>query len=453
MIRNVNVTKFLSASRRPRNLLLRVLSILSRFGITARRFRHKLDRYRAVTRSLGCTPTLAVTAVTLRRHARLIRKLSRQGIELAVHGYIHTDYRLLPLEEQSRHFKKAIDAFESCQIPFSGFRAPFLRINGKTPKALSNFGFSYDSSRIIHWNVVDRTRYAKHSSSSYDRLLDFYQPRESQQYLALPRFTNGFVEIPVSIPDDEAMVDRLGITDKKEIAEIWKAILETTYARGELFTMQLHPERILLCENALAETLRQAREHNPSIWIATLGEIARWWKERDEFTLQVNCEGNGRYRVKADCSDKATLLLKNCMANVPATEWSNGYQSISARDFVIETRVRPVIGVALDSSATAVSFLESEGFIVERSHQADDYGIYIDNLAQFQEADEKPLSERVEQSNAPLLRYWRWPHQAKSALSITGDIDSVTIIDFALRILENWRQNRKVSADGAKGSS
>jgi hypothetical protein len=80
---------------------------------------------------------------------------------------------------------------------------------------------------------------------------------------------------------------------------------------------------------------------------------------------------------------------------------------------------------------------------VEQSNHPEDYGFYLNDLTQFTEADEKPLLERIEQSNAPLLRYWRWPHQARSALSITGDIDSITLIDFVLRIFENFFENLK----------
>ncbi len=441
MIVAMEIIPFLSKSRGTKNLLLRIGTILGRFGITSKRYEDMLNRYSVLTRNLGCVPTFPVTAVILRRHAKFIRELSQQGVEFAVHGYIHTDYGVLPLEEQAIHFKKAIDTFKSCQVPFTGFRAPFLRVNDQTPAALGRLEFPYDSSYAVQWDVVDKTKYPKQSWSAYDRLLDFYQPRKAQDYLALPRSINGFVEIPVSIPDDEVMVDRLGITDGREISEIWGAILQSTYNRGELFTLSLHPERISLCESALTDVLRQAKQLNPPFWVTTLREIAKWWKQRASFTFDISPQSNGRYRVQARCHEKATILLRNCTADVPVNEWSNGYQFISARDFVLESPVRPVIGVGLDSSLAAVSFLNSEGFMVERSDQPDNYGIYLSDLAQFGEADEKPLSEEIEQSDAPLLRYWRWPDHAKSALSVTGDIDSMTLVDFVLRIFENMRQN------------
>jgi peptidoglycan/xylan/chitin deacetylase (PgdA/CDA1 family) len=394
-----------------------------------------------VTRELGCVPTFPITAKILERHPGLIRELSSQGAEFAVHGYIHIDYGVLPLQEQVRHFKKAIHTFESCHVPFAGFRAPFLRINNETVEALGNLSFAYDSSCAINWDILDKNKFTNQGWSAYNRLLDFNKPRESQNYLSLPKSVNGLVEIPVSFPDDEGMIDRLGITDEKAIADIWRAILKKTYDRGELFTISLHPERISLCESALKDTVRQARQLSPVVWVTTLREITEWWRQRGTFTFEISPEANGRYRVKANCSENATILLKNCKANTPVAAWTDSYQSVSARDFILESPKYPVIGVSLDSSPAAVSFLKSEGFVVERSEQSDNFPIYLNDLSRFQEADEKPLSNRIEQADAPLLRYWRWPDRARSALSVTGDIDSITLIDFVLRIFENWRQN------------
>jgi hypothetical protein len=46
------------------------------------------------------------------------------------------------------------------------------------------------------------------------------------------------------------------------------------------------------------------------------------------------------------------------------------------------------------------------------------------------------LVQQVEQVEAPLLRFGCWPDGQQAALAISGDIDSVTIQDFFLRILE-----------------
>ncbi len=428
-------------------MLSRIGTVFGRFGISSKRFERLLYRYATVTRNLDCVPTFPITAVTLKRHPKLIRELYQQGIEFAVHGYIHTDYGVLPLKEQMKHFKKAINVFEWSQLPFTGFRAPFLRINNKTPQALRDLGFPYDSSSAVHWDVFDETKYTRESWREYEKLLNFYQSRQANDYLVLPRIDDSLVEIPVSIPDDEAMVERLGIIDRKEISEIWGSVLERVYNGGELFTLQLHPERIIYCENALADVIQKAKELIPSVWTATLQEIAGWWRERDSFAFEINSKGDGKYRIEAKCTERATILIKNCRANVPVNQWFDSYQSITARDFIIESPLRPVIGVRNNSSPAAVTFLKREGYIIERSDNPDNYGIYFNNLSNFSDSDEKPLSQEIDKANNPLLRYWRWPDQARSALCVTGDIDSITLIDFVLRIcensLENWRQRSR----------
>lgn len=435
--------QFLSKSRGATNLITRIGTVLSRFGITSRKFARLLNKYCTVTRDLGCVPTFPITAVILKRHPELIKKLSDNGIEFAVHGYIHIDYKTLPLHEQLTHYEKAIDIFETCQVPFTGFRAPFLRTNDETVTALSRLKFAYDSSLAAHWNVIEKAKYSDAAWSEHDRLLEFYQSRSASEVAVLPGFNDGILEIPVTIPDDEVMVDRLGIKDIGEIGKIWKAVLKEVYNRGELFTVQLHPERIAYCEEALAELIKEAKSLNPPVWMATLGEIAAWWQEKERFNFEIEARSKVEYKVHANCSGRATVLIRNCTARAPVEPWLDGYQVISSRDFVLESPVRPVIGLAQDCSPGAVSFLNSEGYITEKSEQPEKFGLYLSNLAQLNEADKKSLSEKIEESGVPLLRYWRWPHKARTALTVTGDIDSITLIDFVLRVYENWCQRRR----------
>jgi hypothetical protein len=176
---------------------------------------------------------------------------------------------------------------------------------------------------------------------------------------------------------------------------------------------------------------------SPSVWFTTLGEITNWWNEKNKFSLEIFPEENGTYRVKSDCTKRATLLLKNCQANVPVKKWFEGYDSVDEKEFVIKSSSRPVIGVGVNTSPDAINFLKNEGFVVERSIEHDAYAMYLDDLSNFREIDEKPLYEKIEKSNVPLIRYWRWPNAARSALSLTGDIDSITLSDFAIRIMEN----------------
>lgn len=434
---------FLSKSRGASNLVARIGTILSRFGVSASKYEYLLRRFGEVTDNLDCVPTFPITAVTLKRHPEVIRELNRNGVEFAVHGYIHTDYGVLSLDSQVSHFKKAIQTFNDCRVPFSGFRAPFVRTNENTFRALSSVGFNYDSSYVVHWDTLNREHFSDHSWGEYERVLEFYSSRKAEECPVLPMSIDGFIEIPVTMPDDEIMVERLGITDTETISEIWEDILDKTHNKGELFTVQLHPERILLFEQALANVINKAREFSPPVWIATLGDIAAWWKERENFSFEVKSLDDGRYSIKADCSDRATILIKNCKVNVPVDTWADKYECVSDRVFVVESQVRPVIGAGEDSSSDAIDYLRQEGYIVETGTAPEKCAVYLNDLKQFEETDGARLSREIGQSGAPLVRYWRWPEQARSALSVSGDIDSITLVDFALRIMENWRQNGK----------
>jgi len=426
----------LAASRGLRPTFGRIVNILNRFGPTSRKMEDRLAKYLEVTEKFNCLPTFAVTAVTLKRHPNLIKDLAGKGVELAVHGYVHADHKLLSLEEQTKHFERAVDAFEMYSIPFEGFRAPYLRNNSATLEALTRLKFAYDSSQTIQWDVIEESRYARRRLGEYNKLLDFYQPRDVAIYLSLPRSTNGLLEIPVSIPDDEALVERLGITKEQEITEIWEAMFERTYTSGELLVLQLHPERIQFCASALGAILQRAREAKPPVWIPTLGEVARWWKQRDEFNFEIHNEGNGQWRIRANCTDKGTVLMRNCKANVLTNDWADGYKSVDARDFILESRVCPCVGVSPNSSREAIRFLEDEGFVVEVGAKPDNCGIYFDNLASFNQSDERRVSEAIQSSNATLIRFWRWSGKARSALAISGDIDAITLADFAMRLIE-----------------
>jgi hypothetical protein len=47
--------------------------------------------------------------------------------------------------------------------------------------------------------------------------------------------------------------------------------------------------------------------------------------------------------------------------------------------------------------------------------------------------DERPVLDEIEGGTFPLARPGRWPDGARSALSLTGNIDALTIWDYASR--------------------
>jgi hypothetical protein len=89
-------------------------------------------------------------------------------------------------------------------------------------------------------------------------------------------------------------------------------------------------------------------------------------------------------------------------------------------------------------------FLNEQGYPVLRAEAAaaPGYSLYLDmpdglgKTRQEQIAQRSALVAEIEALDKPLLRFGVWPERARAALSITGDIDSITIQDFFLRIAE-----------------
>jgi peptidoglycan/xylan/chitin deacetylase (PgdA/CDA1 family) len=388
-----------------------------------------LAQFARVLQQFDCSASFPITAVALKRNSRAIRTYQEQGIEFAVHGYVHVDHTELSFEEQVTHLAQAREVFDARGIRVHGFRCPYLRWDQNTLQALHQQGFSYDSSQALAWDVVDG-----HTTAGYQRVLDFYGARSAAEYPALPRLEDGLIRIPYCIPDDEAIVDRLALASFDREGTLWKAILQQTYELGELFTLGIHPERITLCQPALSATLVAARELAPTVWIARLDEIAAWWRQRSETTVALAQADAGRWQVTVDSPPGVTILARNVHVSAPTRPWADGYQRVDARSFTAQADRRPVVGVPPNSSTRLSSFLRQQGYLVEVANGDRLCSIRLDQT-DLAEREERKLLARLEQEQGPLLRLGRWPDGARSALSITGDIDALTLWDYGLRFL------------------
>lgn len=78
-----------------------------------------------------------------------VEVVKANGHEIGCHGYDHSlesAFDILSYEEQKNELKKAKNAIEPVAGRVTSFRAPSLRINGNTVKALEDSGFNTDSS-------------------------------------------------------------------------------------------------------------------------------------------------------------------------------------------------------------------------------------------------------------------------------------------------------------------
>ena len=83
-------------------------------------------------------------------HPQMVRMVLDRGHEIACHGLTHGDakaFDTMSFEEQLEHLceaKKILEDIAGCEV--LSFRAPTLRVNADTPRALARAGFKFDSS-------------------------------------------------------------------------------------------------------------------------------------------------------------------------------------------------------------------------------------------------------------------------------------------------------------------
>jgi hypothetical protein len=396
----------------------------------------RLQRFFEVTDAFGARPSFPITARVLARHPRPVQRLAESGVEFVIHGLVHNDHSRLDLEEQLEGIARAAKLFRAYGVPYSGFRCPFLRGNAATERAVRSLGMEYYSTQPVVFSTAAAAEVAGGALAAYRRTLRqlYGTHQQAERVLVRPTLRAGLVHIPVSLPDHEILVERLH-TDARAQARVWLEMLESTWRAGELFTLQLHPERIFECEPALRALLAAARDRRPPGWIATLGEVAEWWRARSTTALRVERLEDGRFRVRLEGDARARLLIRG----LPELAGEDGYgdERVSTmHDFELRSERAPIVGVSYRTHSSVLALLAEEGYVMERAAGAAGYGAWIDEPG---DAEPRALVERVEASPGPLLRLARWPAGARSALAVTGDIDCMTIQDFALRLWEARR--------------
>ena len=445
----MNLVAFSIRTKGAHNFARRLRTVFTRFGISEKRTRRALYAIIDSLKSYQAAPTFFIPAVVLRRHPRLIAGLVRAGAEVGVHGYVHNDYRSLNERQQQAHTQQAVSVFKEVRIPFRGFRNPYLGWTEESLQVFTDCGFAYESNQAVLHEVIDRAALSPLIRSGYEKSLALFQATPCTTYALRPHFEGPLLRIPLSIPDDEMLFDRLRITEPREVGRIWGEIMRRVYAHGGIYTLNLHPERGLLCREALGILLSTARNCSLPVWITRLEDIALWWNERRSFMWDISPLGPQRWLVRATCTPRATLLSRHLTIEDARTEaWHSSEEVIHAHRFTVQAASCPCLGLSSRTPQEVVDFLHEQGYptrLCDPEADVSSYALYIDMPEGLggsgASRDERTracseLVERLERLYAPLLRFWHWPDGSRAALSITGDIDSVTIQDFFLRILE-----------------
>ena len=428
-----NSIAFAARAKGPFALFKRACSITNRYGLTPAKMDQALHLFAQILSRFDCGASFPITAVAVKRNRDTIAKYLDQNIEFAVHGYTHIDYSQLAPEEQLAHLRRAREAFAAAGVKAVGFRSPYLYRETHLHAAIEAAGFSYTSNQPVMWDVLDAEDFALSTHAAYKRAIAFYDPWPASERPSLPRLCSQVVEIPVSLPDDEILLDRLGGETNGLVEKAWQRILSETCRLGELFTIQLHPERIALCADGFSAVLAEARTLTPSVWFARLDEIAAWWRARAGATVEITDADDGEIHLVVAGPSSTTVLARAVKVDAPTIPWADGYWQVKATTFTGHAPRRPFIGVSPRASPALVSFLRQQGYIVETSEESHRYSHYFDQT-EFTTEHERPLLAQIEGTDRPLVRLGRWPNGARSALAITGDIDALTLWDYGLRL-------------------
>ncbi|MFJ5222934.1 polysaccharide deacetylase [Streptomyces sp. NPDC088400] len=204
----------------------------------------------------GIPATFFMPAVSALLHPEEARSYTRDGHEIAVHGWIHERNTLLGREDEKALVRRALDTLTDLtgQRP-AGIRTPSWDFSESTLDTIIDLGFSYDSSLMAD--------------------------DEPYEILAGGRPT-GLVEIPVDWIRDDApyfTMDRYGSvrphSRPRDVLEIWTDEFDAAYRAGGVFQLTLHPH--VIGHRSRMTVLRELLDHiaaHPDVWYATHAQLA-----------------------------------------------------------------------------------------------------------------------------------------------------------------------------------
>lgn len=442
----MNLVSFSLKTKGVHNFVRRLHTVFTRFGFSERASRQALFTLLQTLRPYDSSPTFFIPAVVLQRHPRLLAEIAQAGAEIGIHGLVHNDYRTLSAEQQYEQTQQAIGIFTRVQLSYAGFRNPYLGWTDDSLEVFRRLGFGYESNEAVFHDVVDLATFSPLLRDGFARSLKLFQAIPCTSYTLRPHCEGTLLRIPTCIPDDEMLFDRLRVVDPGEVGRIWSAIMLRVYAQEGIYTLNLHPERGVLCKRALEKLLECASSQELPVWITRLGEVADWWRERRAFRFSFTPLEARRWRVQADCTARASVLGRYLtLEDQPLLAWYGDERRIEAREFVVRAEQLPCLAFSERTPAEVEQFFAEQGYAFARGvseAERTNYAYYLDLPAGLGASREEQirlrgeLLQKIESLAVPLLRFAYWPQGQRAALAISGDIDSVTIQDFFLRIVE-----------------
>ena len=420
------------SSRGPKFIWQRGEQLLNRYGLSPAKAISRIERCMELLAKYDCFPTLPTPGAIVQRYPDFVNHLQDLDIEIAVHGHQHVNLNDYPLLNAKGQLQKAVQIFEKFGIKAYGFRCPYVGCSEALVDSLPEGMFNYSSNRAIRWDLPIEVE-PKNGYLFYDKLNYLYHARNAEDTVCIPESYSNLIEIPVCIPDDLQLYYGLN-NGVAGITQTWTHTLNRIFKRGELFTLLFHTELAELCEQPFVEILTRTQELHPSVWIANLREISTWWLEKSKFNIDITNTENGLH-LSFNCSPRATILARGLEQFRSERPWDRTYYQLKGENVDVPKEPRPFVGLHAGAPPELVIFLREQGYLLDMDETATRCGIYLDQDTLNGLSTQVQLVDHIERSNAPLIRYWRWPNGAKCALSITGDMDALSLLDYASRLL------------------
>jgi peptidoglycan/xylan/chitin deacetylase (PgdA/CDA1 family) len=440
------------ASRNPEYLLSKARTLLRRYGLRETKAVSRTTAFIAYLAEHGGAATLFAPATVLERYPKAIGLFREAGIEIGMHGWEHVDLRSYPVGEARQQLLRATQAFTDRGMAVHGFRCPYLSHSDALVSSLPAGVLQYSSNASIWWDVVSASDLGR-GNAVYDATLAFYAPRASHSCVSIPWQRGNLVEIPVSLPDDMLLFDGI-FRDVGAMTEAWRGIMAQTYRRGELFNLIFHPELADREQGPFGSLLAESQRLTPPIWATRLCDVSDWWQEKRRFVVVVGpnisgqASGSGQDSLRVakqidirfeQCSKRATILFRGL--SIPGTEpWDGKYSRLriegtGAVAVTVPAEPRPFVGVTDDVPEATRATLRELGYILEtKPERVAECGVVINQHTLDEHTHNVALVEHIEATTTPLVRFWPWPDGTRSALCFSGDLDALSLLDYAARL-------------------
>lgn len=201
----------------------------------------------ALYRKYNVKATFYCLASYVEDYPELVRLIEADGHEIASHGLIHNSdkaFDLLTYDEQVEHLRKSKEILEKySKHEVVSFRAPALRVNEDTPRALVETGFKTDSS------VASQRLDAFMSLGTKRKMQWIKAPRglyiASSANLARPDGGGKILEVPVSAFGLPYISTLMRISKTLIGMTRWFLYLETKKTNTKVVNFLFHPSEAI----------------------------------------------------------------------------------------------------------------------------------------------------------------------------------------------------------------